>query len=369
MRRTIALLVVTWLLCCIPAHAKIGWNPAHTWVFAVGILEFKDKSSYMSFPKERRRDERLVSLLKKDGVPADHIVFIEDAAATRSTLTQKFTQLLDRTKSGDMLIVYYAGHGTRNKQRITCFVPYDADGKNDDTCWSLNAIVDTIESHFKGDRVLLTADSCYSGGAAQVAAAHRGGRISYAVLTSSQASSASTGAWTFTEALLDGLSGSPLADLDHNGQVTLGELGTYVESEMAFGDQQLSTFAAGKLGKDLVLADVAGKAPSGRVGERLEVQQEGRWWRGKIIEQRPNGFKIHYYGWDESWDEWVTPDRMRPLVAKTYPVGAKISVEWHRQWYPATVMKVYRGVHYIHYDGEDTVWDEWVGNPRIKQRS
>ncbi len=42
-------------------------------------------------------------------------------------------------------------------------------------------------------------------------------------LTSAATANTSTGNWTFTQSLLDGLSGSPLIDTNGDGLITLGE--------------------------------------------------------------------------------------------------------------------------------------------------
>lgn len=51
---------------------------------------------------------------------------------------------------------------------------------------------------------------------------------------------------------------------------------------------------------------------------------------------------------------------------KTLKSGDKIQVEWHGAWYPATVLEAGGGKWKIHYDGYDNSWDEWVEAKRIK---
>ena len=56
------------LLCLFPAPCSAeepGWNPKRTWVFAVGVLKWKDKQSYSSFTSKNRRDAELVSFFSK----------------------------------------------------------------------------------------------------------------------------------------------------------------------------------------------------------------------------------------------------------------------------------------------------------------
>jgi len=55
-------------------------------------------------------------------------------------------------------------------------------------------------------------------------------------------------------------------------------------------------------------------------------------------------------------------------VPKSYAVGSKMQVysEDDAGWYPATILKSWYGLHYIHYDGYDSSWDEWVGPRALK---
>ena len=48
------------------------------------------------------------------------------------------------------------------------------------------------------------------------------------------------------------------------------------------------------------------------VGQNLQVHQVNGWWAGQILALRADGtVKIHYVGWESSWDEWVGRDRLR----------------------------------------------------------
>jgi hypothetical protein len=56
-------------------------------------------------------------------------------------------------------------------------------------------------------------------------------------------------------------------------------------------------------------------------------------------------------------------------VATSFKVGDKVQVEWHGSWYRATVIGVVAKDKWkIHYDGYDDSWDEVVGPSRIKPR-
>ncbi len=57
-------------------------EPARTWVFVVGSLEWKYSEVFPSFPKTARRDAELVQLLRTRGVPSTQIVYLQDRMAT-----------------------------------------------------------------------------------------------------------------------------------------------------------------------------------------------------------------------------------------------------------------------------------------------
>lgn len=42
-----------------------------------------------------------------------------------------------------------------------------------------------------------------------------------------------------------------------------------------------------------------------------EVEWGGTWWPAEILQLGDGKTLIHYTGWDDAWDEWVTPERIR----------------------------------------------------------
>ncbi|MDQ7778777.1 MAG: Tudor-knot domain-containing protein, partial [Planctomycetota bacterium] len=342
-----------------------GWQPDRTWVFVIGVLEWKHSEVYGSFPVKARRDAELVEFFKLQNVPAEQIVYLQDKKATAAEIKAALSTLLAKTKEGDLLFLYYCGHGHKPDTASTFFASYDA-GDKDVPGWSVSSIVADIERDFKGARAILTADCCYSGTLAQEAQ-KEDHRVSYAVLASSSASESSTDKWTFTEALLSGLRGRAFVDLDGDGCVTIEEMGTNIEEDMAFADGQRATFATtGGFPPGTVMSK-AGAKSSADCGRRVGVLWGDKWWKAQVIDFKEGKSRIHYYWWDESWDEWVTADRIREAKLVEYEIGSEVEVEWHGKWYPAEVLKVDRGVHLIHYTGYDSSWDEWVSPKRIRE--
>ena len=340
---------------------------ASTWAFIVSVLEWQETASYISFPKAARRDAELVRYFTEDRkVPADHILVYKDSQAKLADLKADLRSFAARGKPGDLFFFYYAGHGDREKPGITYLIPFD--GKSADvagTAWSVDDILEELESGFKGSWVLLAADCCHSGGLCQ-AASSLGKKAAYGCLASAQSSSPSTGEWTFTDSLLRGLTGSSRADLDGDRRVDFSELASHIESEMAFGERQLSAAAVtGRFTPATKLADVS---RSDLALPRVVVRwRDGRDYNGTVLGDcatdggRP-GQMIRYGGYKESADECVEASAVRPysVPARRFAAQTKVYAEWEKSWYAATVLDYRLGLHRIGYDGFSEYWDEWV---------
>src|SRR5215204_3875707 len=75
------------------------WNPQRTWVYFVGLLEWKDKKTFASFPQKNRRDEILLNVLRQSGVPENQIVYLKDNQATIAKVKETFPKFLSQAKS------------------------------------------------------------------------------------------------------------------------------------------------------------------------------------------------------------------------------------------------------------------------------
>src|SRR5258707_2794760 len=235
------------------------WQPQRTWVFIVGTLKWKHSDVFSSFPQKNRRDAQLVDFFRQQGVPADQLVYLQDAQATTRQVKSRFSAFLSQAREGDLLFFYDCGHGYKSDdERTTYFATYDA--SDDVPGWATESIVRDVERYFKGSRALLTADACYSGSLAEQAR-RASRRVSFAALTSSSASELSTENWTFTEMLLAGLAGKAFADINGDREVTLGELADDIKQDMLFAEGQGSGFfATGEFSRDTMLAQAPRKA-------------------------------------------------------------------------------------------------------------
>jgi hypothetical protein len=323
LKKTGLVVLLVWILLTlgvIPAFGQdSGWQPQRTWVFVVGAIRFKHKDVFGSFPQENRRDAELVTLFKERGVPASHVVYLRDREATEEHIESAFASLLARSREGDMLFLYYTGHGYKSDDGDTYLASYDA-GDDEVLGWSIDSIPKMIDRNFRGSRALLTLDNCYSGALAETVLS-RHNRVSYAVLTSSTSDQSSTGEWTFTEGLLDALRGKSYEDTNSDGRVTLAELAGQVKDDMTFTEKQNAVFTTtGDFNPQMVLSRAEEKRDS-RVGERVTVKSEGAWYKGRIIDANPDEaqFLVHYYGYDESYDEWVASNQIRGRRTNAQP--------------------------------------------------
>ena len=370
LRAIVVLAAMMWGMTVSGVRADIGWTPSRTWVFAVGILQWKHSDIYESFPDAipHRADRRLIDALKATGIPDDHIVFLADERATLAAIRREYRAQLDRTREGDLLIFYFTGHGTRDrKTRKTYFANYDA-GDDYASHWPVKEIFDMLEERFHGDEAILLADCCHSG-AMYDEAMERREDLSCACLTSSYSHNSSTASWTFTESLLRGFQGSPLADADADGEVAIREVALYAEQNMAFLEQQKAMFATSDdFDPDLVVADTRG-TPAVGLGRHVDVNWKETWYPAQIIGIRGEESLVHYVDFADSWDEWVGPERIRKPHVRKLPRGTCVKVWWSEDesWYRGTVVASQFGLHKIHYDGYSHEWDEWVPSSSVEE--
>lgn len=100
-------------------------------------------------------------------------------------------------------------------------------------------------------------------------------------------------------------------------------------------------------------------------GDKAEVLWKGSWYPAHVLKGKGAECYIHYDGYGSNWDEWVGPDRIKVASARFYE-GDAVQVKWKGSWWPAHVLKAKGGLWKIHYDGYDSSWDEWVGPDRIR---
>jgi hypothetical protein len=222
-------------------------------------------------------------------------------------------------------------------------------------------VYDIIEQHFKGARAFVVADCCCSGGLA-VEAGKRHTPIAYAVLASTAAHNASTGAWTFTDSLIRGFGGNPIVDRTNDGHIGLTELANYTAQRMAVIETQRSVFATfNGFDPHMRIATVATARTDPHLGRFIEAQwNDGKWYRGEIDDAKDGKLHVTYADGDQ---KWVAAEETRPYQPKEWPPGTIVEARNDsdkNRWQPATVLRAFHGLHLVHFDGQDSkVEDQW----------
>lgn len=341
------------------------WIPEKTWVFVVGILNWQDPETYQSYSDKNRRDAELVEYFESKGIPKNHTIYLQDKNGTTDKIQKEFETLLSEAGKDDLLFLYYCGHGYLDTTGSAYFVSYDTGTNNPG--WPVASIINAVEKYFKGSRAFLTADCCYSG-ALSTEARRQKYRVSYACLSSSTDDATSTENWTFTESLLDSFRGMPQVDTDKNKVITFEEMAIYTIEEMAVVDEQTASFittGSFKLNTPIVSVQVQ---PQPRIGERVEaLRNGGEYETARIIDKKDSRYLIRFIGKLGADDVWMEGKDIRSIPVIPYPIGAKVQVEWKDKWYPAVVLSNRGSVHYIKYDGYDDSWNEWVSPKRIRK--
>jgi hypothetical protein len=368
MTRT-AVLVLLLLSTVACRAAETDWDPAKSWVFIVGLLEWKHPKFLPPFPKAGRRDSILATRFKDLGVPAENIVLMQDKAATTGAVRDALTAFAARPAKGDTLFVYFCGHGYHGDDGVDYLATYDAEA----TAWSVPQLFDEIEMGFRGRRAVLLADCCNSG-AIPEQAKRRKAPIDYGCLVSVKAGDVSTNNWTFSDSLLDVLEGQPQADLDGDGVTTFEEASRFIEGEMQFFEKQAAASShTGGLQSGFRLSAVKQPKSNKRIGEHVEVLWEGEWWRALIVGAEGGKYKVRYASPATREEGLVDEKNIRAVAdaaAGEIVVGSAVKVEWKKRWWPAKVVKVDADAkkYYITYDGYGKEWDEWVPPARIRLR-
>jgi len=370
-----ACLIVLTGLPCLRADEL---EPAKTHAVVVGVLEWKH--GLTPYPKRNRKDQELRDLLVKRGTPAANVALLLDRDATLPKIRDAVTKTARAAGPGSTLLVYYAGHGMPSGGGDFCFANYEmVPGKTKETAWSLKELGETLAREFKGKRVFLCADCCFSGGLEVVVDRLDRAGIAAANLTSAGPANTSTNNWTFTQSLIDGLAGEPLVDANGDGRITLGEIAGEVREAMRHREGQQHGFKAKRVAEDFVMARASGPRPKGAgakfpLGSYVRAADKGQSRVGRVVAMKDELYTVQFYDYSDKRNASYAVKDLKASAgdigrsAVVLDVGVKpdCEVEWQGTWWPAKLLKTQGGKYYIHYIGYDASWDEWVGKDRFR---
>ncbi len=339
------------------ANLTSRWRPDKTRAFVLCLSQFQGDSA-PTWPADERNDPAFVELLRQRGVRSDRLVHLMDAGATTQAVRSGLEALVRGSEADEELLVYVGTHGSydakKNEHGFSSF-----DGHMD-----IRVIFDAIEKGFAGGRVMMFGDTCYSGGFVEEAIRRTRGSQVFAALSSTGPQQVGWSGWRFVDVLQRGFAGSAVVDGDADGEISFEDLGSYAAKHMAFAAEgmPISTFPRGfSIGAAKALANT-------RIGERLEVEWHGKFYKAEIIDARSGEVRIHYTNNVKSVDdEWVALDRTRPFRPEQHAVGTPVEVQAsNKSWYPGIVKQHFESLHLCGYDGWSDAYDEWFGPSRIR---
>jgi hypothetical protein len=308
-----------------------------------------------SFATDERLDGKLADFFIDKGISKEMVKLLLDKHATVKHTQKEFTQFMKDSKPGELLIAYISGHGCPGQ-----FCCYDGEL---DWAW----FFDTIEKDFKGQRVLLMSDCCFSAGPVELAK-KRKSKIAYACLSSTAHQVAGSG-WRFCQCLMRGFAGNPVVDRDGNGHIELQELAEYTKHYMAFCAEGMPMFTTtAGFSPKLQLAKTKGKKRD-NVGDLVEAKLDGNWSQAEIIGVRPKGFRVHFAEDTKTDnDRNVTKDEIRPFVYPEFKVGDSIMIKDGNAWKRAKVADTFDSLFRCRLPNDGPDDGEWYGPSRIRKK-
>jgi hypothetical protein len=103
--------------------------------------------------------------------------------------------------------------------------------------------------------------------------------------------------------------------------------------------------------------------PRERLRSELLVQWQGKWYAADIVELKQGKYRVRYAGTGEE-EEGVAPERMHYETAKVG--GQHVEVAWDNFWWQGAVVRTKGDRSLVHYIGWNASWDEWVTRDRLR---
>jgi hypothetical protein len=220
----------------------------NAWALVIGIEKYRDVPP----PTGARADALHFAELAKTtlGVPADHARIATDERATKADIERELEWLKASVPMGSRIYFFFAGHGAPDAARGTPFLlPYDGDPKYvDSSALPLDKVLASLGGT-KAQEVVAFVDACFSGAGgrsvlppgtrALVRVREAPPSFTPKVALFSSAGGAEISGPTragneglFTRVLVEALGGGA-ADIDGDGNVSLGEVVSWVRPRVA----------------------------------------------------------------------------------------------------------------------------------------
>jgi uncharacterized caspase-like protein/tetratricopeptide (TPR) repeat protein len=256
------------------------------WAVVIGVSRYKNLASKSQLEFAHRDAEDFAAFLrspKGGGYPPNQLTLLTNQAATLSAIRSALgTTLPHVVAPDDMVIIFFAGHGTVESERDGYLLAYDSDPQNlYATALQISELNRIVSERLKARNVILIADACHSGqlgmtsrGVGESATmvnryldeVGRSGKGIFRILASRQdqlsyeGKNWGNGHGAFTWFLLEGMRGQ--ADDDKDGFVRVGELLKFLSNNVPKETQSLQTpVAAGEVDLSLPMAVVSYARP------------------------------------------------------------------------------------------------------------
>ena len=102
-----------------------------------------------------------------------------------------------------------------------------------------------------------------------------------------------------------------------------------------------------------------------KTGDAIQVEKNGRWLGGKVLEKKGNQYLVRYDGLDAAFDELIPAAKVRVPLAQ-FAAGDAVEVQKETKWLKAKVLAVCAAEVQVHYEGTDAAFDEWIPAARVK---
>ncbi|MCE9636643.1 MAG: hypothetical protein K8T90_13145 [Planctomycetes bacterium] len=150
-------------------------------------------------------------------------------------------------------------------------------------------------------------------------------------------------------------------------------------------------------------------------GDRVEILFGGTWYPGVVLKTGEKGFYVHYDGYADSWDSWMSAEKLRRGAAPVAPlpadkpavapaerpadkpagkpadqpagnpapavgdpaaaagagdpaVGERCEASWNQSWYEVDILKVEGARYFVHWRGYGSDADEWLTRDRLRRK-
>lgn len=110
-------------------------------------------------------------------------------------------------------------------------------------------------------------------------------------------------------------------------------------------------------------------AGGSKIGAKVQGLWRGQWWPATVTAEKDGQYFVRYDGGSASTDEWLTPDKIAFPEPDGLPgPGSQVKVEWNGSWYDARVQKREGNQWRVNYYGYPASSDEWVPLSRMKNK-